>query len=162
MEPSEIDRHWMSLALEQARAAARAGEVPVGAVIVRDGELLAQGHNAMVASHDPSAHAEIVVLRRAGLRLGNYRLPGCTLYASLEPCAMCAGAILHARLERLVYGARDPRAGAVESCLRLLDEPFFNHRLPYQSGVLAADSARLLQTFFRSRRQEAARKPGKI
>lgn len=150
------DNHWMTLALEQARAARAEGEVPVGAVIVRDDELIAIGRNGPVGASDPTAHAEIAVLRAAGRALDNYRLPGCTLYVTLEPCQMCAGAIVHARIERLVFGADDPRAGAVHSVAAALDAAWLNHRTDWTGGIGAAESSGLLRAFFRQRR---ARRP---
>ncbi len=148
------DAHWMRLALAEARAAAQAGEVPVGAVVVRAGQLLATGRNAPVHSHDPTAHAEIVALRAAAQALGNYRLEDCTLYATLEPCAMCSGALLHARLARVVFGASEPRTGAAGSVIDLFAEPRLNHHTAVQSGVLAGECAALLGAFFASRRQQ--------
>lgn len=145
----------MGLALAQARAAAAAGEVPVGAVVVKDGALLAAGRNSPVATHDPSAHAEVNALRAAAAALGNYRLDGCTLYVTLEPCAMCSGAMLHARLARVVYGAADPRTGAAGSVLDLFAQPLLNHHTRVTSGVAAEACAALLQEFFRGRRQAA-------
>jgi len=142
----------MRLALEQARAAAARGEVPVGAVVVRDGQVLATGANAPVAGHDPTAHAEIVALRAAAERLGNYRLDGCTLYVTLEPCAMCSGAMLHARLERVVYGAPDPKTGAAGSVTDLFALQQINHRTRVEGGLLAQESAQLLRLFFQPRR----------
>jgi len=155
------DADWMRVALEQARAAAAAGEVPVGAVLVRDGQVIARGRNAPIAAHDPTAHAEIVALRGAASAVGNYRLEGCTLYVTLEPCAMCSGAMLHARLARVVYGAPDPRTGAAGSVLDLFAEPRINHQTQVQGGVLAQECGALLQDFFRQRRdaQLAARAP---
>ncbi len=149
------DEGWMRLALDEARHAAEAGEVPVGAVLVRDGRLIATGRNAPVAQHDPSAHAEIVVLRAGAAALGNYRLDGCTLFVTLEPCAMCAGAMLHARLDRVVFGAADPKTGAAGSVLNLFAEPRLNHRTQVQGDVLASCSAALLQDFFQHRRRAA-------
>jgi tRNA(adenine34) deaminase len=146
------DADAMQLALAEARAAADAGEVPVGAVVVRDGQVVATGRNAPLAAHDPTAHAEIVALRAAAARLGNYRLDGCTLYVTLEPCAMCAGAMLHARLDRVVYGAPDPKTGAAGSVLNLFAEPLLNHRTQVQGGVCADECAALLRDFFRPRR----------
>ncbi|RRD57458.1 tRNA adenosine(34) deaminase TadA [Comamonadaceae bacterium OH2545_COT-014] len=146
------DAHWMREALAAARAAAAAGEVPVGAVVVKDGRCVARAGNAPVATHDPSAHAEMRALRAAAQALGNYRLDGCTLYVTLEPCPMCAGAMLHARLARVVYGAADPRTGAAGSVLNLFAEPRLNHHTAVQGGVLAADSAALLHAFFKPRR----------
>ena len=146
------DEAFMRLALDQARAAAERGEVPVGAVVVRDGQVLATGANAPVAGHDPTAHAEIVALRAAAERLGNYRLDGCTLYVTLEPCAMCSGAMLHARLDRVVYGAPDPKTGAAGSVTDLFALPQINHRTRVEGGLLAEESAELLRRFFRPRR----------
>jgi tRNA(adenine34) deaminase len=150
--PAEIDIQFMHAAMEQARSAEIGGEVPIGAVIVRDGEILATGNNRVMRDHDPSAHAEVVALRQAGKLLGNYRLDGCDLYTTLEPCAMCAGAIIHARIRRLVYGATDPKAGACGSVLGVLNHPRLNHRLEVVEGVLADECGALLQNFFRARR----------
>ncbi|MCU4119925.1 tRNA adenosine(34) deaminase TadA [Variovorax sp. N23] len=149
------DAHWMALALAEARAAGAAGEVPVGAVLIRNGELVATGRNAPVASHDPSAHAEIAALRAGAAALGNYRLDGCELFVTLEPCAMCAGAILHARLARVVYGAADLKTGAAGSVVDLFAQPRLNHRTVVQRGVLADECAQLLQSFFQDRRVAA-------
>ena len=146
------DADAMRLALAEARAAAAAGEVPVGAVVVRDGRVIATGRNAPVGTHDPSAHAEIVALRAAAAALGNYRLDGCTLYVTLEPCAMCAGAMLHARVGRVVFGAADPKTGAAGSVLNLFAEPRLNHHTQVQGGVLADEAAALLRDFFKPRR----------
>ncbi len=148
------DAHWMRLALAQAHAAVQAGEVPVGAVVVKEGELIATGRNAPITAHDPSAHAEIVALRAAAQRLGNYRLDGCTLYVTLEPCAMCSGAMLHARLARVVFGAADPKTGAAGSVLNLFAQPALNHQTQLQGGVLAYECAALLRGFFAQRRDE--------
>lgn len=142
----------MRLALQEARAAADAGEVPVGAVVVKDGRLVACGRNAPIGRHDPTAHAEIMALREAGRALGNYRLDGCTLYVTLEPCTMCAGAMMHARLARVVFGAADPRTGAAGSVLDVFAQARANHHVQVQGGVLAEEGARLLQDFFRPRR----------
>lgn len=147
----------MRTALALARRAGAAGEVPVGAVVVFGGEVIGRGRNRPLRSHDPSAHAEIVALRAAGRRLGNYRLGGATLYVTLEPCAMCAAAILHARIERLVFGAWDPRAGAVVSHYDLIARPRLNHRLAWTGGVLAEECGTLLRTFFADRRAAAGR-----
>ena len=149
------DAHWMALALAQARDAADAGEVPVGAVVVRDGRLLAAGRNSPVAGRDPSAHAEINALRAAAQALGNYRLDGCELFVTLEPCPMCAGAMLHARLARVVFGAADPRTGAAGSVLDLFAQPQLNHHTRVTGGVCAAACGALLQDFFHGRRQAA-------
>jgi tRNA(adenine34) deaminase len=146
------DATWMARALVLAQEAARAGEVPVGALVVRDGEVLGEGWNRPIVSHDPTAHAEIAALRAAAQACGNYRLPGATLYVTIEPCAMCAGALVHARIARLVFGAREPRAGAVVSNVQLLDQSFLNHRVAWEEGVCATEAAALLQAFFRERR----------
>ncbi len=146
------DADFMGLALEQARAAAMSGEVPVGAVVVRQGRVIATGRNAPVQAHDPSAHAEIVALRAAAQALGNYRLEDCELFVTLEPCAMCSGAILHARLKRVVYGAADPKTGAAGSVVNLFAQPQLNHQTEVVGGVLAEEGALLLKTFFKERR----------
>ena len=146
------DEYWMRLALEQARSAAAVGEVPVGAVLVRGDELLASGFNRPISTHDPTAHAEITVLRKAAAQLSNYRLPGTTLYVTIEPCAMCAGALVHARVARLVYGATEPRAGAVHSHLEILGHAHLNHIVEVCGGVLADESAKLMREFFADRR----------
>ncbi|MBL8258964.1 MAG: tRNA adenosine(34) deaminase TadA [Candidatus Competibacteraceae bacterium] len=152
-EPDEErDRRWMRAALELARLAERAGEVPVGAVLVRDGQALGEGWNRPIGACDPTAHAEVVALRAAAARAGNYRLPGSVLYVTLEPCPMCAGAIVQARVARLVYGAADPRAGAAGSVFNLLQAPALNHQAEFRGGVLAEECAGLLQAFFRARR----------
>ena len=143
----------MDQALACARHAAAEGEVPVGAVLVHEGVVLASGHNRPIQDHDPSAHAEMVVLRQAAGRVGNYRLPGTTLYVTLEPCAMCAGAIIHARVTRLVFGASDPKAGAVHSVYDLIAQPRLNHRVAWRGGVRGSECAELLRDFFRSRRR---------
>ena len=142
----------MGQALELARQAEAAGEVPVGAVLVRNGEVIAAAHNCPISEHDPSAHAEIRVLREAGQRAGNYRLPDTTLYVTLEPCPMCAGALVHARVARLVYGAPDLRAGAAGTVFDIVRSPALNHRLEVEGGVCGAEAAVLLQDFFRARR----------
>lgn len=143
----------MHRALDQAYFALAAGEVPVGAVVVdNQGNIIGAGQNAPVASCDPSSHAEICALRKAGEQLGNYRLDGCTLFVTLEPCMMCAGAIVHARIKRLVYGAAEPHAGMVESKANLLAQPWFNHQVMVTGGVLAAPSKKLLKDFFAGRR----------
>jgi len=147
------DERWMRRALELAQRAAQAGEVPVGALLVRGGEPIGEGWNCPITRHDPSAHAEIQALRDAGRRLGNYRLSGATLYCTLEPCPMCAGAIVHARVARVIYGAADPKGGACGSVFDLLpSDARFNHRTDCRGGVLAADCAGLLRRFFRDRR----------
>ncbi len=152
MVTSVLDEHYMRLALDEARAARRFGEVPVGAILVSDGRVLARGHNAPIAQHDPTAHAEIVVVRAAARSSGNYRLPGTVLYVTLEPCAMCVGALVHARIARLVYGAADPRAGAAGSVFDLARDTHFNHRLEVTGGVLEAECRGIIQEFFQNRR----------
>ena len=152
MLPGADDLEFMREALEEARRGAAAGEVPVGAIVVIDGAIVARAHNAPIALADPTAHAEILALRAAGEKRGNYRLTGATLYATVEPCAMCCGAALHARVARVVYGARDPKAGAVESLYQLLDDARLNHRAATTGGVLADEAARLLSRFFETRR----------
>ena len=152
---AETDARWMRAAIDAARAAAREhDEVPVGACVVSDvGELLAVAGNRTRTDCDPTAHAEVVALRAAAQRVGNYRLTGATVYSTIEPCAMCAGALVQARVERLVYGARDERAGAVESVFRICDASFLNHRLELTPGVLEAECRELMQAFFRARRK---------
>lgn len=142
----------MREALALARESAEAGEVPVGAVVVRDGVVIGRGRNQPITAHDPTAHAEVVALRDAAARVGNYRLPGAVLYVTLEPCLMCVGAAIHARVDAVVYGTTEPKAGAMESTQRAQDHPALNHRLVVVSGVLAAESRALLQTFFKGRR----------
>lgn len=149
------DSEWMALALEEARAAGAAGEVPVGAVLVRNGVCIATGRNAPVALKDPSAHAEINALRAGAAALGNYRLDGCELFVTLEPCAMCAGAMLHARLARVVFGAPDAKTGAAGSVVDLFAQPLLNHRTKVEGGVLAPACAGVLQDFFGQRRKDA-------
>ena len=148
----EIDEKWMELALEEAALAREAGEVPVGAVIVRGEELLARAHNRPISLHDPSAHAEILAIRRAAAAAGNYRLAGTTLYVTLEPCIMCAGAIIHARIERLVFGAADPKNGAAVSLYRLFENRRFNHAVSVTGGVLREACAEILSGFFHGKR----------
>lgn len=146
------DLDAMQAALAEAQLAAEAGEVPIGAIIVRDGAVVARGQNRVLRNLDPTAHAEIVALRAAAEALGNYRLNGCTLFATLEPCAMCAGAMIHARLDRLVFAAADPKAGAAGSVLAVLNHPKLNHQMQVEQGILADESAELLRSFFRERR----------
>ncbi len=146
------DIHWMSRALELAQLAAREGEVPVGAVLVKNGKMIAEGWNRPIAENDPGGHAEMRVLREAGKVLGNYRLPDTTLYVTLEPCPMCAGGLVHARVARVVYAARDPRTGAAGSVFNLLQNEALNHRCEVSGGVLAEESTALLQDFFKRRR----------
>ena len=148
----------MEEALRAARRALEAGEVPVGAVVVCDGRVVGRGSNRNLTDSDPTAHAEIVALREAGATVGNHRLGDCELFATIEPCAMCAGALVHARLKRLVYGADDPKAGAVHSVLQVVNYPQLDHRMEVRGGVLAGRSAELLQSFFRQRREEKNRR----
>jgi tRNA(adenine34) deaminase len=150
--PATDDDRWMGEALALAQAAGERGEVPVGAIVVRDGVAIGRGGNAPIAASDPTAHAEIAALREAGRTLGNYRLPGCALYVTLEPCAMCAGAIMHARISRLVFGARDPKTGACGSVVDLFAEPRLNHHATTHAGVRAEECAGLLSAFFAARR----------
>jgi tRNA(adenine34) deaminase len=152
----EVDAAWMERALEQAELAAAAGEVPVGALVIKDGEIIGHGHNRNLLDNDPTAHAEIVALRQAAARLGNHRLTGCTMVATIEPCSMCAGALIHARIARLVYGASDPKAGAAGSTLQVINHPSLNHRMEVTAGVLAAKCSEVLQKFFRQKRQQTS------
>lgn len=149
---TELDDDFMRIALEQARAAACAGEVPVGCVIVQGGHILARAANRTIVDCDPTAHAEMIALRGAAHAAQNHRLNGTTLYVTIEPCAMCAGAILQARIDRVVYGADDPKGGAVRSCFAIFDHPRINHRPKITSGVLAEEAAALLRDFFEARR----------
>lgn len=146
------DLEAMREAVAEARRAAAAGEVPIGAVMACRGEIIARGQNSVIRTSDPTAHAEIVVLRQAARSFGNYRLLGCTLYVTLEPCAMCAGALMHARVDRLVFGAFDPKAGACGSVLSVMNHPQLNHQMHVVPGVLADPSSDLLRTFFKERR----------
>ncbi|NOT15960.1 MAG: tRNA adenosine(34) deaminase TadA [Methylotenera sp.] len=146
------DENYMQIALALASQAALNGEVPVGAIVVKDSEIIGRGSNAPIAQHDPTAHAEIIAMREAAAHLGNYRLVGCTLYVTLEPCAMCTGAIQHARIARLVYGASDPKTGACGSVINLMAETKLNHHTEVCSGVLAEACGALLTDFFRARR----------
>jgi len=151
-EDPALDAEFMRAALTEARDAAELGEVPIGAVITLDNRIIARAGNRTIADCDPTAHAEIVALRAAAKIVGNYRLLGTTLYVTIEPCAMCCGAIVQARIARIVYGADDAKAGAVRSCFSVLDHPQLNHRVAIASGVLAEDSAAILKTFFSARR----------
>ena len=146
------DQHFMQLALAEARASAKAGEVPIGAILVHARSILAHSGNRTICNNDPTAHAEILVIREGARLLGNYRLAAATLYVTLEPCAMCAGAIIQARIPRLVYAADDPKGGAFRSCFQILTNPKLNHQVDVTSGPCAQDSASLLQEFFSSRR----------
>jgi len=148
----KIDKTFMTQALQLADTAAEHEEVPVGALVVYKGKVIATGFNRPISDNDASAHAEINALREAGKVLGNYRLPECTLYVTLEPCTMCLGAMIHARITRLVFAANEPRAGAVESQLNLLDQPFFNHHIEWRGGVLASESSEKLKQFFKHKR----------
>jgi tRNA(adenine34) deaminase len=149
------DELWMEEALRCAQRALEDGEVPVGAVVVCDGRVIGRGWNRNISDSDPSAHAEIIALRQAGASVGNHRLVGCELFATIEPCAMCAGALVQARVKRLIYGADDPKAGAVHSVLQVLNQPALNHRIEVRRGVLAGRSAELVQSFFRNRRRSS-------
>ena len=150
---SHSDEIWMEEALREAQRALALGEVPVGAVVVYEGRIVGRGCNRPLTSNDPTAHAEILALREAGQTIGNYRLLDCDLYVTVEPCAMCAGAITHARIRRLIYGAEDPKAGAVHSMLQVLNHPKLNHKVEVAAGVLAARCMDLMQTFFREKRK---------
>jgi tRNA(adenine34) deaminase len=149
----ERDAYFMGLALDEARRGGAAGEVPVGAVVALGGEVVGRAHNAPIALVDPTAHAELLALREAARKVGNYRLGGAALYATVEPCAMCCGAAIHARVDRVVYGAPDPKGGAAESLYRLLADPRLNHRAEVRGGVRGAESVALLHEFFESRRR---------
>jgi tRNA(adenine34) deaminase len=150
---SSPDELLMEAALRAAQRALDAGEVPVGAVVVHNGQIIAEGWNRNLTGNDPTAHAEITALREAGAIVGNHRLGDCELFATIEPCAMCAGALVHARIKRLVYGAEDPKAGAVHSVMQVLNHPQLNHRIEVKGGVLGGRCAEMLQSFFRERRQ---------
>lgn len=151
-EEESLDIFWMQRALELAKQAAAEGEVPVGAVLVRDNDVIGEGWNRPIASHDPTGHAEINAMRSAAEKVGNYRLVDSTLYVTLEPCVMCAGAIIHARIKRVVYGAIEPKTGAVVSVFDVLTDGRHNHQPEIKGGVLADEAASLMQTFFRARR----------
>ncbi len=152
MKQAELDRQFMQQALEQAQLAALAGEVPVGAVIVRDGKIISKAFNKPITNHDPSAHAEMLALRQAALSEENYRLPGATLYVTLEPCTMCAGAMLHARVDRIVYGAADPKTGAAGSVLDVFSSKQINHQTTIEGGMMGEECGQLLRDFFKERR----------
>ncbi|WP_261844081.1 tRNA adenosine(34) deaminase TadA [Aliamphritea ceti] len=154
MKASEEDEKWMAYALELADKASERGEVPVGAVVVRDGEILGEGWNQPISGHDPCAHAEVIALRNAAANITNYRLVDATLYVTIEPCTMCAGAIIHSRVKRLVFGATEPKAGAIVSNGQLLDQPWMNYRVEYQGGILAESCSAAISTFFQRRREE--------
>ena len=150
--PTVTDELWMEEALRCAQRALEIGEVPVGAVVICGGEIVSRGWNRNITDSDPSSHAEMIALREAGAHLGNHRLGDCKLFVTIEPCAMCAGAMVHARIQRLVYGSDDPKAGAVRSVMQVLNHSQLNHKVEVQGGVLAGRSAELLQTFFKNRR----------
>lgn len=150
----EEDAAWMEQALEQARLAAAAGEVPVGALVILEGKVLGRGQNRNLRENDPTAHAEIIALRQAAAALGNHRLTGCVIFSTIEPCSMCAGALVHARIARLVFGASDPKAGAAGSVVAVINHPRLNHKMEVTAGVLADKCAEMLQDFFRSRREQ--------
>ena len=150
----DSDELWMQAALRCAQRAFDAGEVPVGAVVVHQGKIVGRGSNRNLTDRDPTAHAEVVALREAGIAIGNHRLSGCDLFATIEPCAMCAGALVHARILRLVYGADDPKAGAVHSVMHVLNHPGLNHKMEVRGGVLAGQCAEILHEFFRVRRTQ--------
>jgi len=152
MTQAELDQQYMRIAIEQAQLAAQSGEVPVGAVLVRDGQVISKAFNKPIANQDPSAHAEILALREAALSEENYRIPGTTLYVTLEPCAMCSGAMLHARVSRVVYGAPDPKTGAAGSVLDLFASKQINHQTSVEGGVMSEECGQLLREFFKGRR----------
>ncbi len=152
LSAQSVDELWMEEALRCAQRALEAGEVPVGAVVVCDGRVVGRGWNRNISDSDPTAHAEVIALQEAGANLGNHRLGACDLFATIEPCAMCAGALVHARVRRLVYGADDPRAGAVHSVIHVVNHPGMNHKIEVCAGVLAGRCAEVLQQFFRNRR----------
>ena len=152
MSQTELDHQFMQQAIEQARLAALAGEVPVGAVLVRDGKVISSAFNKPISTHDPSAHAEMLALRAAAQNEANYRLPGSTLYVTLEPCTMCSGAILHARVDRVVYGAVDPKTGAAGSVLDVFSSKQINHQTTVEGGLMGEECGQLLRNFFKERR----------
>ncbi|MBU3624823.1 tRNA adenosine(34) deaminase TadA [Polynucleobacter sp. JS-Safj-400b-B2] len=152
MTQVELDQQFMRMAIEQAQLAAQSGEVPVGAVLVRDGRVISKAFNKPIANHDPSAHAEMLAIREASLVEENYRIPGSTLYVTLEPCAMCSGAMLHARIDRVVYGASDPKTGAAGSVLDLFSSKQINHQTSVEGGIMSEECGQLLRDFFKGRR----------
>jgi tRNA(adenine34) deaminase len=152
MTQAELDQQYMHMAIEQAQLAAQSGEVPVGAVLVKDGQVISKAFNKPIANHDPSAHAEMLALRQAALAEENYRIPGSTLYVTLEPCAMCSGAILHARIDRVVYGAPDPKTGAAGSVLDIFASKQINHQTSVEGGIMSEECGQLLRDFFKGRR----------
>jgi len=155
------DYDFMKIALEEAEAGYRRGEVPVGALLVREGVVLARAHNCPIATNDPSAHAEMLALRKAAEIIGNYRLAGTELYVTIEPCVMCAGAIIHARVERVIFGARDPKCGAVVSLYRILDDKRLNHQVKITEGILKDECGEIISRFFRKKRVTSAPASGK-
>ena len=152
MTQAELDQQYMRMAIEQAQLAAQSGEVPVGAVLVKDGQVISKAFNKPIANHDPSAHAEMLALRQATLAEENYRIPGSTLYVTLEPCAMCSGAVLHARIDRVVYGAPDPKTGAAGSVLDIFASKKINHQTSVEGGIMGEECGQLLRDFFKGRR----------
>jgi tRNA(adenine34) deaminase len=152
MTQAELDQQYMRMAIEQAQLAAQSGEVPVGAVLVKDGQVISKAFNKPIANHDPSAHAEMLALREAALAEENYRLPGSTLYVTLEPCAMCSGVMLHARIDRVVYGAPDPKTGAAGSVLDVFASKQINHQTSVEGGIMSEECGQLLRDFFKGRR----------
>ncbi|MBU3616987.1 tRNA adenosine(34) deaminase TadA [Polynucleobacter sp. JS-Polo-80-F4] len=152
MTQVELDQQFMRMAIEQAQLAAQSGEVPVGAVLVKDGQVIAKAFNKPIANHDPSAHAEMLAIREASLVEENYRIPGSALYVTLEPCAMCSGAMLHARIDRVVYGAPDPKTGAAGSVLDLFSSKQINHQTSVEGGIMSEECGQLLRDFFKGRR----------
>jgi|JYMV01.1.fsa_nt_gi tRNA(adenine34) deaminase len=154
LSPVQVDHYWMTLALNQAKKAEELAEVPVGAVLVKDDQLIAQAHNQPISANDPTAHAEIQLLRAAGKKLNNYRLPNTTLYVTLEPCTMCLGAMIHARISRVVFGAYDQKTGVCGSCQDLSASDCFNHTIEVEGGILVDECKNLLQKFFKNRRKK--------
>jgi tRNA(adenine34) deaminase len=152
MTQAELDQQYMCMAIEQAQLAAQSGEVPVGAVLVKDGQVISKAFNKPITNHDPSAHAEMLALREAALAEENYRIPGSTLYVTLEPCAMCSGAMLHARIDRVVYGASDPKTGAAGSVLDIFASKQINHQTSVEGGIMSEECGQLLRDFFKGRR----------
>ena len=152
MTQAELDQQYMRIAIEQAQLAAQSGEVPVGAVLVKDGQVISKAFNKPIANHDPSAHAEMLAIREAALAEENYRIPGSTLYVTLEPCAMCSGAMLHARIDRVVYGASDPKTGAAGSVLDIFASKQINHQTSVEGGIMSEECGQLLRDFFKGRR----------
>tara|TARA_B110000008_G_C16875919_1_gene526805 strand:+ start:51 stop:521 length:471 start_codon:yes stop_codon:yes gene_type:complete len=147
------DEKWMKIAIDEAKLAENKGEIPVGSIIVQNNQIIAKSHNSPISKNDPTAHAEILALRSAGKKLNNYRLPKTTLYVTLEPCAMCLGAIIHARVDRIVFGASDPKSGVCGSSANLTSEKFFNHKILVSKGILKNECKEILQSFFKSRRK---------